>query len=1316
MRRTILTLSILAFVLSGQAQTIKPYLQAAKPNSIWINWKTNNGFNPSVVFGNSPGSLDNTAIGNTINLEPEDPGYNTPYHYHSVQLTDLTPNTGYYYRALSGSADQSDIHYFRTPPALGTDEGKLRFIFLGDHQIINYQGQPYMKYNELVQAAKAKAEELYGTPIADNINLIVNDGDQVDLGRLLDYEKIHFEKSSYLTPNLPIITAVGNHETYGAMGIESYYDHFVLDDEWHYNNIYSGTERYYAYQLGNALFVVLDTELNGNTQLDWLQNVISEAANDPGVGWIISIAHRPYQAEQYSNDYSPWFANNAKSVLTQTDKYILHIGGHHHLYSRGQYKDHNGYHIISGGTAWPQYWGDSSNEVDLDETQGSWSNFAFQIMEIDNDAQSMQVKSYTIGSLYTDKDNELLDEFHYFKNQPVPDQPTLSGPPLTEPLNLPITFSSSDYSSSGTELLNSTHFQVSNASDFSVISTESFRHKENWYGPLNGSITDETQNIGLGDGILEYTINNFGLNNGTHFIRVRHRDENLGWSPWSEALEFEVTGSIDGETVLVLDKPYFETNEPINITYLNGNGHPQSWIGIYNQGDVPGAIPSTTWNYVGGNVSGIQSFSLAQSGIYFAAFFEDDDYEEMAERVSFWVGATPELSTDQPIYQNTSPVTISYTNGPNNVNDWIGIYKAGTNIAEENLIAMQPIDVDANLNVFENLEEGFYFAAYHVQDSYINAGEPVYFQYGDTPTKVETNKTTYAIGEPIFITFEDGPGIEKDYIGVYEQGTPAGSNLWTYKYFGGLASGTTVIDGLDGNSGAPNQLPDTIGAYYLAMYTNDSYTQVSNIVEFNIDTITSVFLDQYIINVNESFEVYYAGAPGNALDWLGIYVDGDEPGSQTSYTYEYIDGNTSGSQSFSIADGGHYYVNIFENDGYEELADRVFFDVRGIPILTVQSVINTPGQPVFIDLQNGLPDVLDWIGIYPQGATPNDLNLIASAYVENSSDGTYEFADLPEGVYFATYHTEDSFEEVGERVNFQVGNQYIEIDTDQNRYWLEQPVILTYENAYGITDEIVAIYEEGATPFVDDYVTFLNVVPGQSNANVTLDGLIGNPGDENVLPQTPGLYYGLVIDTQAEQEVSNPTFFQIAIRPTVELLDPPAIINENFTIAYYNNVGNTLDWLGVYKDGDIPGSVGSTTWEYVGTQTGDLINGELDFTLDQTGLYFALLLENDGYNELSERLYFEVFETDTTMVNVRPIPGEKAIELFPNPTESNSTLISQSNIQQVLIYEISGSLVKEIEIPSEKRITLNLKGLPKGSYLVEVRTEDGIYREQLLLE
>jgi hypothetical protein len=59
----------------------------------------------------------------------------------------------------------------------------------------------------------------------------------------------------------------------------------------------------------------------------------------------------------------------------------MHVGAHH-LYHRGQLKNSPNYQIISGGTAWDQYWG-MSNEQDFDDVQKTLTDWTYQIVEVD---------------------------------------------------------------------------------------------------------------------------------------------------------------------------------------------------------------------------------------------------------------------------------------------------------------------------------------------------------------------------------------------------------------------------------------------------------------------------------------------------------------------------------------------------------------------------------------------------------------------------------------------------------------------------------------------------------------------------------------------------------------------------------------------------------------------------------------------------------------------------------------------------------------------------------------------------------------------
>lgn len=829
----------------GQNTDLKPYLQASFPQSIVISWKTDNSENPRVEFGETADNLNRIQQGTTQMLHTKG-AYIGSYHYHMVRLTDLTPNTGYYYRIYSGD-DSSPVYYFRTPHE--EKPNHVRFIILGDHQLLSYKAKPYYKFNELVKAAKNKTEELYGTPLADAINLVVNVGDQVDMAVLEQFEKIHFAKQSPLTHGLPVITAVGNHETYGIYQggpLQAYADHFAIDAAYDYMGISSSTARYYAYKNGNVLFIVIDSELphdksaEGAAQIEWLKNVVNAAKNDEAIDWIISTSHKPYVVEQYSNDIFPTYGEIIYPILKQTEKFVMHIAGHHHMYARGQFVDHNGYHIISGGTAWPQYWGDSPKEKDLDEVQGTWSNFAYQIVDIDNQAKRINVKCYTIGSLDIVKNNTLLDEFSYQRGVTPPDKPSLINSPA-QPITLPYTFSTSPFSSPAGQEMNSVQFQISATKNFSIILLDRYQHRDNWYGKQNGK-RDETENIGLGDKVTNLPLDKGILRDGVYYIRARHRDKNLGWSPWSETVKFQIGKPVFKPEVSA-DKPYYALSETINLTYLNGSEDSKDVIRVCKMRNI---IPVEQRN-TDGQPNGTMQFSIDKQGLYRAGYYQGGLIPQLkSNETCFWVGAIPVLTTSQSTYTEGQEVAITIANHPKQQKDWIGIYPVGTTPQRENAVATLEVESNASTLTFPNLANGYYYAQYHLLGEDYIAGEKAAFQVGDEITKISLEKTEFLEGEPITINFQNSPGHNKDYIGlIIDDGNPPNTeNLWTYKYFGGLTEGKTTINGTEHEQGGANQLP-IAGTYRVGMYTNDSYTRVSN-------EITIAILKKPILSCSEA--------------------------------------------------------------------------------------------------------------------------------------------------------------------------------------------------------------------------------------------------------------------------------------------------------------------------------------------------------------------------------------------------------------------------------------------------------------------------------
>jgi hypothetical protein len=807
-------------------QTLNPYLQAPTPTSIYVNWKTSSNPESIVEYGSAPDALTNTVTGTNQILS--DTGYPANYYYHTVKVTGLTPNTKYYYRIRTGS-EVSEVMTFKTIPLPGqaaTADGHLRFLIMGDNQMRNVP-----RFDTLVAAAKRKIAQKYGANAdpADNIALTVMVGDQVDVGTLDHYENVHFKKNKALSGLLPIQTLVGNHETYGTLAMQAYYDHYILN-EMSYQGISSGTENYYANQVGNTLFIALDTEHTGAQQLAWLMQVVAAANTDPTVEWIISLGHRPYQAEQYVGDISPWVRNTAMPVLTTSPKHILHIGAHHHLYHRGQLKDTPTYQIISGGVAWDQYWG-MAVEQDFDDVQKTISNWMYQIIDIDVVNDTFNVESYSIGSIYTWKDNELMDTFYHKKGLTAPAQPAITNNFTGNDVELPLTIESTAYATPSGELMNSTEFMIGKTADFSIVEKDVYRDYENLYGMLNNQ-PDVSKDKNQGVDITKLTLAANEIPNGQYFVKVRHRDRNLNWSAWSEAKTFNIINSSFANSEIQLDTIAYLPNTPITVSFTGAPGNNTDWIGLYKASQTPGSSsPSQAWSYINGQTSGTKVFpnGLTAPGRYYATLLSNDGYTEVVDRKYFYVGPFVQLSVGQEVYASGSTVTVNFQNAPHLTNDWIGIYKVGQTPGPTPSAAWSYVSTASGTKTFSGLADGYYYAQYFLQDGYNTVGEKVFFQVGTMITQLAINKTVYNLNENIIATWTDAPGIVKDWLGIYHAGdNPNEDELVSYTYFEGQPEGTKILP--------DDKLPTEPGDYFIVMFTNDSYNEVSNRVSFVVDT------------------------------------------------------------------------------------------------------------------------------------------------------------------------------------------------------------------------------------------------------------------------------------------------------------------------------------------------------------------------------------------------------------------------------------------------------------------------------------------------
>lgn len=812
---------------TGIPTGIRPYLQTPRPESIWVSWFTDNSPDGVIEWGSSPAALDNS-IAATLDV------LGTGYHYHVGQITGLTPGTYYHYRIRNGS-NASEVFRFRTPPAAGTKTGRMRVLVMGDNQI-----KAENRYEKLIACAKAKVEEMYGLPIEEAIDFILMPGDQVDVGTLDHYRNLHFKQCGLISPNLPIMTTIGNHETYSDPGLANYRSIFRYEDISYANLPGPDGEAYYAYQLANIAFIHASSEHTGAAQKAWIRSLMDALKTDATTDLCISVCHRPYQAEQYIGDISGWFRSEVMPMLAESEKHVLNIGAHHHLYARGQTREWPIYHIISGGTAWDQYWG-QSNESDYDDVQKTIAHWAWQVLDFDLEARRMDVRCFAEANVRLPEatrwnyNSRLIDSFHRKLGLAAPAKPAVTNQ-FAGAVTLPLELVSSAFSTTSGESLNSTWFQVAADPAFASLKVDQIRDFENLYGDTKAPLY-EPVDINEGIDLLRRTV--VHLPNGIYHVRVRHRDSNAVWSPWSEPLVFTVEGSTTGDPKLTLDKTIFAPDEDILATYEGGPGNSKDWIGIYKKSDTPGPQAATAWAYVdaANKSAGNRLFTANLSlGEWFAGFFENDAYHELAPRVPFYVGNVVTLTSLKEAYAEGEAVHLNFTSAPAGAKDWIGIYRVDQIPSTVNSLKWSYAGDAAGYRDFTGLPKGYYYAVFMVNDGYQEISQRVRFSVGDQIASVNVDTVNIEAGDDFTIAFANGPGIPKDWIGLFKQGeTPGVDTLTAYIYFAGASNGKVTFH-------QPELKP---GDYFAAMFTNDSYTEVSNRSLFTVALASVPIIEEF---------------------------------------------------------------------------------------------------------------------------------------------------------------------------------------------------------------------------------------------------------------------------------------------------------------------------------------------------------------------------------------------------------------------------------------------------------------------------------------
>ncbi len=293
-----------------------PYLQQATSTGIVIRWRTSLAESSRVVVGH--GSAELLRAGSALAVTE-----------HEVTVTGLEPDQLYTYTIGSEArvlAGDDGTCTFRTHPRAGQPT-PLRVWVTGD------AGTTYTYQRDVRDAFEAMNGDR-------TVHAWLQLGDNAyNEGTDAQYQAAMFDMYAPRLRKTTVWPVFGNHDSYSRdwNGLYPYINIFSPPTAGESGGVASGTEFYYAFDIGSVHFVVLDSTLPGRsatgTMAQWLRADLAANTNR----WVIvSFHHPPYTKGSHDSDTESALIEMRENIvpILEAGGVDLVLNGHSHSYER----------------------------------------------------------------------------------------------------------------------------------------------------------------------------------------------------------------------------------------------------------------------------------------------------------------------------------------------------------------------------------------------------------------------------------------------------------------------------------------------------------------------------------------------------------------------------------------------------------------------------------------------------------------------------------------------------------------------------------------------------------------------------------------------------------------------------------------------------------------------------------------------------------------------------------------------------------------------------------------------------------------------